>query len=181
MILRQYFDPRSLGTIALWLDAADSPSAGTWSDKSGNARNAVQLATNNQPALTANAMGNKPALYFDGINDCLSLAVIPLATWTAFAAVSPTVAGTALHVTAGTTSVFTLGSGSSAAVVTASGSATTVPALYGSDTRIGAKWDSGALKDFYQGYIGEIVVYSSALTTDQTNAVSRYLARKWGL
>lgn len=181
MILRQSFDPRSLGTLALWLDASDSPAAGAWSDKSGNGRNAAQLATNNQPALTPNAMGGKPALYFDGINDSLSLAVIPLSTWTAFAAVSPTTSGTALHIAASSTSVLTLSSGSSAAVATASGSATTVAALYGSDSRIGAKWESGALKNFYKGYIAEIVVYSSALSEAQSNAVSRYLARKWGL
>ena len=181
MILRQYFDPRSIGTIALWLDAADATSTGAWLDKSGNARNAAQLATNNQPVLTASAMGNKPALYFDGINDSLALSVIPLSAWTAFAAVSPVTAGTAIHITAGSTSVLTLSSGSSAAVVTATGSVTTVSAFYGSDTRIGAKWDSGALKDFYKGYIGEIVVYSSALSDAQVNAVSRYLARKWGL
>ncbi len=181
MILRQHFDPRSLGSLALWLDASDAPPTGTWADKSENSRNAVQLATNNQPTLTANALGGKPALYFDGINDSLSLAFIPISTWTAFAAVSPNTAGTALHIAASATSVLTLSSGSSAAVVTTSGSATTVAALYGSDSRIGAKWESGALKNFYKGYIAEIVVYSSALSESQSNAVSRYLARKWGL
>lgn len=181
MILRQHFDPRSIGAVSLWLDAADAPATGGWLDKSGNARNAVQLATNNQPVLTANAMGNRPALFFDGINDCLSLVAIPLSAWTAFAAVSPVTAGTAIHITASATSVLTLASGSTAAVVTATGAATTVSALYGSDSRIGARWDAGALKDFYNGYIGEILVYPSQLSAAQTNAVARYLARKWAL
>ncbi len=181
MILSRPFDPRSIGGLALWLDASDAPSAGQWADKSGNARNAIQLATNNQPALTSSAMAGRPALYFDGINDTLSLATIPLTAWHAFAACAPTNSGAVLYVAAGTTQSFTLYSAGSSGVLTASGSATTSSALYGIDSRIGAAWSDGALKSFYKGYIGEILVYSAALTTGQAAAVTRYLSRKWGV
>lgn len=181
MIPRQTFDPRTIGGLALWLDASDQPSAGTWLDKSGNARNAAQLATNNQPAL--NAIGGRSALLFDGINDTLSLPIVSLAAWHAFAVVSPSIASqrTVLQLAASETAQFTLSASTTGLqVVTASGSPVTTAALYGSDSRIGASWDSGALKKFYGGLIGEILVYDAALATGQSDAVTRYLSRKWG-
>lgn len=184
MIRRKIFDPRTIGSLALWLDASDQPAAGTWLDKSGNGRNSSQLATNNQPELTLNTIGSRPALSFDGINDCLSLPVIALSEWHAFAVVNPTLASqrTVLHVAAGTTSIFTLSASTTGVqVVSGSGSATTVPAQYGADTKIGASWDGGALKKFFSGHIGEILVYSAALSSDQAAQVTRYLSGKWGL
>lgn len=184
MIPRKLFDPRSIGNLALWLDASDAPAVGVWLDKSGNGRNAAQLATNNQPALTAHAIAGRPALSFDGINDTLSMPTVPLAAWHAFAVVSPSIASarTVLHLSASATQYFSLAASTTGAqVITASGSPTTVSALYGVDTRIGAGWDGGALKSFFGGLIGEIVVYSAALSADQAAAVTRYLSGKWGL
>lgn len=184
MIPRKTFDPRSIGGLALWLDASDAPAAGVWLDKSGNSRNAAQLATNNQPALTSNVIAGRPALSFDGINDSLSMPVIALAQWHAFAVVNPTVASqrTVLQVAASTTQVFTLSASTTGTqVISASGSPATVTALYGADTRIGAGWDGGALKKFFGGLLGEILVYGAALSSDQADAVTRYLSGKWGL
>lgn len=184
MIPRKTFDPRTIGNLALWLDASDAPAVGTWLDKSGNARNAAQLATNNQPALTNNAIAGRPALSFDGINDTLALPLISLSAWHAFAVVSPSIASsrTVLHLSASSTQYFTLSVGTTGAkVITASGSPSTGNALYGVDTRIGAGWDGGALKAFYGGLIGEILVYSAALSTGPATAVTRYLQGKWGL
>ena len=184
MIRRKIFDPRTIGTLALWLDASDQPAAGTWLDKSGNSRNASQLATNNQPELALNVQAGRPGLLFDGINDCLSIPVISLSAWHAFAVVNPNVASqkTVLHVTAGTTSIFTLSASTTGAqVVSASGNATTVSAQYGADTKIGASWDGGALKKFFSGHICELLVYSAELSSDQAASVTRYLSGKWGL
>lgn len=184
MIRRKIFDPRTIGNLALWLDASDAPATGTWLDKSGNARHAEQLATNNQPALTSNAIASRPALLFDGINDSLAIPVVSLAAWHAFAVVNPNLASqrTVFHWAASTTSVFTLSASTTGAqVVTASGSPSTAPAQYGTDMRIGAGWDGGALKKFFGGYLGEILVYSAALSSDQAAAVTRYLSGKWGL
>jgi hypothetical protein len=171
------FNPRSIASLALWLDGADTP--GQWLDKSGNSRNAVQLATNNQPAIST--LNGRAALSFDGINDTLALGTVGLAAWHAFVACSPTNSGAILFVSASSTQSFTLLSTGSAGVITASGSPSTSSALYGVDSRIGARWDQGALKDFYKGLVGEVIVYSSALSAGQANAVTRYLSRKWGV
>lgn len=184
MIRRKSFDPRSAGTLALWLDAADAQALGTWSDKSGNGRTATQLATNNQPAIATNAIGNRTALYFDGVNDSLSLPVLSMAGWHAFVACKPATSSTqtVLYIASSSTQSFKLSSSASGvAVLTASGSPTTsTQATYGVDGRIGAGWDGGALKAFFTGHIGEILVYSAALSAGQASAVSRYLAAKWG-
>lgn len=184
MIPRKAFDPRTIGNLALWLDASDAPSVGTWLDKSRNARNAAQLATNNQPALANNAIAGRPALLFDGINDSLALPVVSLSSWHAFALVSPSISSSrsVLHWAASSTQYFSLNASTAGVqVVSASGSPTTVAALYGVDGRIGAKWDGGALKSFYGGLIGEILVYSATLSSDQATAVTRYLSGKWGI
>ena len=77
MIRKIPFDPRRIGSLALWLDAADATSAGAWPDRSGYQRHAMQAATNSQPALSGTING-RPALSFDGINDNLAVPPIPM-------------------------------------------------------------------------------------------------------
>lgn len=182
MIPRKTFDPRTIGGLALWLDAADAPAAGAWRDKSGFGRNASQLATNNQPAF--GTIAGRPALLFDGINDTLALPAFALAAWHAFAVVSPAVASsrTVLHLSSSTTTYFALSASTTGLqVVSASGSPASTSALYGADGRVGAGWDGGALKAYFSGLVGEVLVYSVTLATGQANAVTRYLAGKWGV
>lgn len=178
MILRRSFDPRSIGGLVLWLD--DAQSVGQWSAKIGSS--ATQTATNNQPAVSA--VGARPALSFDGINDTLALPTLALSGWHAFAVVNPATSSsqTVLYIAASGTQSFSLSSSASGlAILTASGSPSTSAAFYGVDSRVGAGWNGGALKGFYKGLIGEILVYDSALTTEQATAVNRYLTAKWGL
>lgn len=177
MILPRPFDPRVIAGLALWLDGADSPSQ--WRDRSGYSRHAVQLATNNQPSV--GTLNGRSALYFDGTNDTLALPVMPLGSWHAFVAHAPANNGTVLYVATSSTQSLSLSSDGAAAVAVTSGSPTTADALYAADSRIGAGWNQGALKGFYKGAIGEIVVYETALTAAQASAVTRYLVRKWGL
>ena len=99
----------------------------------------------------------------------------------AFAAHSPANSGTLLYLSASSTQSFSLASSGSPVVAVASGAPASAPALYAADSRVGAGWDQGALKGFYKGVIGEIIVYSSSLTASQANAVTRYLSRKWGV
>ena len=61
------------GSLAMWLKAdAGAAEIGTntpvelWADQSGNGNNAIQLASGNQPVWTANAMGDRPVVHFDG-------------------------------------------------------------------------------------------------------------------
>jgi hypothetical protein len=73
------FNPRSLGGLAWWLDAADastvtiSTGVSEWRDKSGNGRHTSQDVGNNQPAYT-NQLNGKNTLTFDGADDRLSAA-----------------------------------------------------------------------------------------------------------
>jgi hypothetical protein len=74
------FTPRSISGLAAWLDAADASTVtvGTgvsqWTDKSGNAVNALQGTANNQPAYQVSVFNGKNAIYFDGTDDDLATA-----------------------------------------------------------------------------------------------------------
>lgn len=242
MIPWKTFDPQHVPGLSLWFDASDSASITTdigvkgWNDKSGNARHATQAASNNQPALTQNAIDGKPAVVFDGLNDCLTFPILNLSAWTVFVVCERTGAGngTILQILqsafgvdtlllglndsategpvligSGSTGAHKYGKGGSLSAGTTrvlsgrwAGTNTNGAANYGAwnngtavsltdsasqhkasgnDSRIGASWCNGALQNFYKGKIGEILVYSSALSTELRTAVERHLARKWGL
>lgn len=178
MIPRQSFDPRTAGNLVLWLD--DAQAVGRWTAKVGS--DAVQAATNNQPAVSARNF--RPVLSFDGINDTLAMPTIALSGWHAFVAANPSSASnqTLLYIAASGTQSFSLNSSAAGwAVLTASGSPSTSQALYGVDSRVGARWDGGALKGFFSGQIAEILVYDATLSAAQATAVTRYLSGKWGI
>jgi hypothetical protein len=63
--------------LALWLraDQGVTQGAGTvskWLDRSGNSRHAVQAVRIHQPTFVPNAIQGRPALRFDGVDDCLT-------------------------------------------------------------------------------------------------------------
>lgn len=70
---------------ALWLRAsaitpvADGTAVATWSDASGNARDATQATGTKQPLYrtAANGIGGRPALDFDGTDDAFGVAWTP--------------------------------------------------------------------------------------------------------
>jgi len=72
--------PNDLGSaLALWLDAEDTASitlngsnVSQWSDKSGNAKHAVQATASLQPAFVSNGLNGRPSLNFDGVNDVMT-------------------------------------------------------------------------------------------------------------
>lgn len=174
------FDPRSVGNLVLWLDGAEGGIEGLWPDKSGNGRPASQSATNNRPAI--GTLGGRPAFSFDGLNDTLALPTLPITQWHAFAACSPTGSGTktVLYVVNSSAQSFTLSCGA-AGVVAASGSPSSSPVSSGADTRIGASWDSGTLKSYYKGLVGEVLIYSAPLSAGAVTGITQYLAAKWGV
>jgi hypothetical protein len=98
--------PRSIAGLQLWLDAADastltfdgSSNVSQWSDKSGNANNAVQVAVNSNPGTTT--INGLTALNFDGTDDRLSIphvAALSPASYTIFAVVDNDNGGTAVR------------------------------------------------------------------------------------
>jgi len=75
---QQYFgfDPRTIPSMAVWYDAADSTTTilsgstvTAWNDKSGNGRNATASGT---PTLTTNALNGLPVITFNGLNQWMS-------------------------------------------------------------------------------------------------------------
>lgn len=180
MIPAKPFDPRSIGGLAIWLDAFLPPNEGVWLDKSGNARHGTQDSVNNRPGWAAIGINNRPALSFDGINDNWGLPPLSLPNWHVFAVCVPTGTKTVAYVGAAG-SIPRVLSSSGSGLLTASGAASGSVSPTWVDTRVGASWDGGALKNYYAGMLGELLVFSSALATGQADAVSAYLSRKWGL
>lgn len=71
----------ALISTALWLDAGDASTITTvsgavsqWNDKSGNNRHAVQGTAASRPVVTANGLGSKSVITFDGSNDFMDVA-----------------------------------------------------------------------------------------------------------
>lgn len=83
------FDPKSITGLALWLDGASlaSGSVATWSDKSGNGRDATQTTGNNQPTTTT--VNGRNAVSFDGSNDRMAISFTYSASNTLFVVCSP--------------------------------------------------------------------------------------------
>jgi|GEM_PF-4223988 len=68
--------PGGVGGAALWLKANDGATTGTtftWTDRSGNSRNAVQSTAGNQPTLANSGFNYNPTISFDGSNDYLAI------------------------------------------------------------------------------------------------------------
>jgi hypothetical protein len=70
------FNPRSIPGLAVWLDANKASSVtldgngkvSTWTDLTGNGRNATQTTANNRATYTTAGFGGKNCLTFDGSN-----------------------------------------------------------------------------------------------------------------
>ncbi len=77
-----FWTPADLGaSLALWLDADDASTitlngatVSQWSDKSGNAKHAVQATASLQPQYLATGFNNKPTLKFDATDDVFFIA-----------------------------------------------------------------------------------------------------------
>lgn len=78
----QYFNPKQVTGLRLWLDAtdpaangtqpADGTAVSTWTDKSGQANNVTQATGSLQPIYKLNIINAKPVVRFDGVDDLLS-------------------------------------------------------------------------------------------------------------
>lgn len=68
--------PADIAGLAAWLKASsitasDGDLIGTWPDSSGNARDYAQATSAKQPTYRPTALGGKPALRFDGVDDAM--------------------------------------------------------------------------------------------------------------
>lgn len=76
------FSPASISGLALWFAAHletgfnDDDAVATWTDRSGNGRNATQATGTKRPLYKTNIISGKPVLRFDNTDDCLTTAAI---------------------------------------------------------------------------------------------------------
>lgn len=73
--------PSTINSLQLWLDSSDSSTVvqsggfvSRWIDKSGNRFDSVQGTGSLQPSYGVYTWQNKPVLYFDGVDDTMSIA-----------------------------------------------------------------------------------------------------------
>ena len=72
------FNPTDIAGLQLWLDASqivglnDGDAVGTWSDASGNGRNATQATASKKPVFKTNVQNGKPVIRLDGVDDFMT-------------------------------------------------------------------------------------------------------------
>ena len=77
------FSPASLLGLVAWyraadLSLADGAAVATWTDSSGNGRDATQATGTKQPLYKTNIINGKPVVRFDGVDDFLNVPAIDL-------------------------------------------------------------------------------------------------------
>lgn len=240
------FSPRQFAGLQLWLDGSDQSTVtlnGTtvseWRSKVGGIA-LTQVAAGAQPTLTANYVGGRSALTFDGgdvmssasaplaIAPCTSFIVLDEKTAVNFAGAlvgrpasgddfasttgfittardNPNVILRASNTSAAAAVALSASSGSQGAaaygrklvsvVVNVSTAFLRVNAVQGAEDSahtasgssagivVGGRFVSSAISASFRfnGVICEILHYSQAFSPDQTKAVERYLANRWGI
>lgn len=199
--------PSDLGaSLALWLDADDASTitlngsnVSQWDDKSGNARHAVQATAVSQPTYTINGLNGKPVLTFDGVDDLLETpsfimgdAAVSVAQRSA---INQPVIETSVStnrgfwgsVYPGFTTHTNYGVNGQAPTSAPPNTAVTNPAIVSqtgllrtslNTLRIGLGSPAFA---YLNGFLSEVIISSTALTSTDRQKLEGYLAWKWGL
>jgi hypothetical protein len=74
------FNPKSIAGLSLWLDAADTSKislatgVATWSDKSGNNRNAIQNTGGKQPSYSSTINGRNVVTFSSATSQTMQIA-----------------------------------------------------------------------------------------------------------
>jgi len=94
IIQDQLWTPDQLPNLSVWLDSADLfYSDGTavqdWKNK-GTQNNATQSDSTKRPIYKSGILNGMPGVRFDGINDCLTIASLPLNTFMSLFVVAKT-------------------------------------------------------------------------------------------
>lgn len=79
------FDPRSIGGLQMWFAAdritglVDGNAVATWSDLSGNGRDATQATEAAKPVYKVDIVNGKPVVRFDGVDDYIETTSVTIA------------------------------------------------------------------------------------------------------
>jgi hypothetical protein len=196
--------PTDFSGISLWLDASDLSTAGsTWLDKSGNANHATK---NGSPTLVPNAANGLGAMRYSGANSdyhsFTQMTDIRTVFWVIKAVGSDQFllgdnSGNIYHFH-NNGSYFWHGSHASANIINGTtrlngsaitGTSTAYPSSFGiislkttgnvtannfsrDRTQSGRNWN---------GDLGELIIFNTALSDDDIVKVESYLGRKWGI
>jgi len=76
--IHRRFSPHDLGNLELWfaadhISASDDDAIATWTDSSGNGRDAAQATGANKPTFKTNIVNGLPVLRFDGTADYMTI------------------------------------------------------------------------------------------------------------
>lgn len=203
-----FWTPDALSAdLALWLDAEDTSSitlngstVSQWDDKSGNNRHAVQGSAALQPIYTTNGLNGKPVLSFDGSDDQLNItSSFALGETAAMVAQrsntdqpvieAPTVSNRGFWGSAypGFTTHSNYAVDGGPLLSAASNSAVTTASLVSQTDLLQPSafaYKIGKGTPSYQslnGFIAEVVVTDTLLSTADRQKLEGYLAWKWGL
>lgn len=78
-MLATTFDPTYISSLKLWVaarlfaDKTDGDAIATWTDKSGQGNDLTQSSGSLKPLFKQGAVGGRPALLFDGVDDFLTV------------------------------------------------------------------------------------------------------------
>lgn len=186
--------------LEVWLDAADAATIETdeagrvvrWKDKSGKGRHAAQERPEFRPFYATDGLNGRPALRFDE-ERATRMELPDLAegkiTATIFAVASNPEPGLPVN---HDPRIFTASDGEGFDYLI--GLCCTIPGMQTGGPRIIStvqtdRWAKyvriGCFSPIYQtflkGYVGEVIVYSRALTAEETGLVRAYLTAKWQL
>jgi hypothetical protein len=234
----QYFTPKHLPNLKVWLDAtdvnanstnpADNTAISAWVDKSGNGNSGAQATGANQPFFRTSGINSKPAIQFTGspvfmgVKDSATIGIqnSPFEMYfiakTSNAGASFLIScadgyweidynpGTpnnglgflnpfaSIAVGVGTASQYTDGNAHILGARSQSGAGN--PSYARADSVDGTPTNGGLQNQnkavyigmrhnssfYFNGYIGEIIIVNTQLTTNQRTVLENYLKNKWG-
>ncbi|MDA9120255.1 hypothetical protein N9J83_08990, partial [Opitutales bacterium] len=182
----------SIPNLALWIDATDLNGDGTldsvtsgtavssWTDKSLGGETVTQSNSDLMPTRQLNSFGTKPAVRFDGTGDMLAVSTIRAESgeYSVYASVRrPSQMGdTSGHLVSESTWNLIPSSSNTAfpeIIVKKSGTA-------GSLTNIKLGKSTVSTINDFGGDLGELLIFTSQLSTSEEQQIEGYLAHKWG-
>ena len=196
--------PLEISGLQLWLDASsisgltDGAPVGTWSDLSGNAKDATQMGSS-RPTFRTAIINGLPAVRFDGANDSLVVGTIRdgqggVQVFVVAQRLAGQVNGPRWQrILSAWDGIGTNDWSGSSWALAAPRDGMGDPVEFGPDISrmnrsAGMEIDNLTLgsnskhgNNYFSGDIAEVIVYDRELTSEERGTINNYLAEKWGL